>query len=190
MRSDTIAISAMSHQLMGGRRRSAVNHVIDFGCAVRISSATLTTCTISPTAWTRTMWAPASTAAVTAAAVPQSRSGAGRPPSASRMKDLRDGPDEHRPIERRRQRREPCQHTITVVRPFGKPDAGIDDHALRSPRPRPPRPPGWPSVPPRLPPSDSAYTASAYIAFGRPRMCISTSATRTRRHVRELRLVP
>src|SRR6266542_3386821 len=49
-----------------------------------ISSATLTTCTISATACTRTICAPARTAAVHAAAVPQSRWSAGRRPTASR----------------------------------------------------------------------------------------------------------
>ena len=42
--------------------------------AERIASATRTTCTISRTRWARTMCAPARTAAVTAAALGQSRS--------------------------------------------------------------------------------------------------------------------
>ena len=94
------------------------------------SSATRTTCTISATACTRTMCAPASTAAVTAAAVPQSRSGAGRPPTASRRNDLRDGPDEDGTVERRRELGQAGQHTIAVRRPFGKPDARVDDQPI------------------------------------------------------------
>ena len=46
------------------------------------------------------------------------------------MNDLRDGPDQQRPAERRGDLRQPRQHTITVRRPFGKPDAGIDDEPL------------------------------------------------------------
>lgn len=36
---------------------------------------------------------------------------------------------EQRPIERAGDLREPRQHTIAVLGPFGKPDAGVDDHA-------------------------------------------------------------
>jgi hypothetical protein len=39
-------------------------------------------------------------------------------------------PDEHRAVERRRELGQTGQHTITVRRPFGKPQARVDDHAL------------------------------------------------------------
>ncbi len=50
-----------------------------------------TTCTISATSWTRTMWAPPRTAAATAAAVPKSRSPTGRSRTLP-MKLFREGP--------------------------------------------------------------------------------------------------
>ena len=40
---------------------------------------------------------------------------------------------QHGTVERRRELRESCQHTITVRRPFGKPDARIDDDAFADP---------------------------------------------------------
>ena len=49
--------------------------------------------------------------------------GAGRPPSAPRRNDLRDGPTSTGRLERRGQLRQARQHTIAVRRPFGKPDA-------------------------------------------------------------------
>jgi hypothetical protein len=60
--------------------------------AALIRSATRTTSIISLTACTRTMCAPSSTLAVTAAAVPQSRSAGLRAPVARVMKDFREGP--------------------------------------------------------------------------------------------------
>ena len=124
MRSDTTTMSAMSHQPMGGRRRSAVNHVIDSVSAGR------------PDLLRHPSRPAPSRHGVDADDVGARQHGGrhrrGRAPVAFRRgpaaerlahERLARRTDEHRPIERRGQCREPCQHTIAVVRPFGKPDA-------------------------------------------------------------------
>ena len=77
------------------------------------------TATIGPTAWTRTTWAPSSTAAVTAAAVPQSApSGRHLAAPALLMKeiDLRDGPTTiGRPSAANRGEPSP-EHAVTCAR--------------------------------------------------------------------------
>ena len=71
---------------------------------------------------------------------------------------------------------EPRQHTIAVRRPFGEPDAGIDDRRVSAAR----RPPSRgacarrSSPPPRRRRRRSA--PRAYMSLERPRVCIRTSA--------------
>ena len=133
-----------------GTRSSVTTSLMRNGAA-RMRSATRTASAISLTPWTRTMWAPARTQAVTAAAVAQSRSVAGRSPIAVFRNDFRDGPDQDRPVERRP----------------GGPGARATSHVLRgalgeaqardrgrSPRARcpPPSRGRWPLAAPRQPP--------------------------------------
>ena len=109
--------------------------------AARISSATRTTCTISSTAWTRTMCAPARTAAV-------DRRGrapvalAGRPLAERRRggttcATARPAAAGRAPRTRRR-RAAPAPQA--VLGPLGEAEAGVEDDALarrrRRPRPR------------------------------------------------------
>ena len=97
----------------------------------RIASAARTTCTIWATACTRTMCAPASTAAC--------HGRGGRPVAPGRVgtaggfpqKRLARRTDQHGPVRAPRDLGQPRQHTITMRRPFGKPEAGIDQHPFQ-----------------------------------------------------------
>ena len=72
-----------------GRRRAGFGP--ESGAAIGWRRRRATTCTISATRCTRTMCAPARTAAVTAAAVAQSRSAGGRAPDRGRQERLARG---------------------------------------------------------------------------------------------------
>ena len=108
-------------------------------CAVA-SAHRARTCTISATSWTRTMCAPTSTAAVTAAAVPQTRSAGGT--LAERGLEERLARRARRGSGRpsARERRQAGQHRERLCSArFAKPEAGVDDDPRRArcPRPRP-----------------------------------------------------
>ena len=165
---DTIAMSRRSHHVTGGRSssessqgmigrgsgpgarsrgrspRRASTPALTRGprsvpepCS-RIISATRATCTISATAWTRTICAPPSTAAVTAAAVAQSRSAAGAPPAAAARNDLREGPTSTgRPSAARAA--SAGQRGQAVLGPLGEAQARVDDDLLPGARRGSPR---------------------------------------------------
>ena len=73
--------------------------------------------------------------------------------------------DEHRSIERGCQRREPCQHTITVVRLFGKPEAPGRRSCDAASTPRAAATARLASSSAVTSATTSWYTASAYIGF-------------------------
>ena len=92
-------------------------------------SATRTTSTMARTSCTRTMCAPSRTLAVTAAAVPQSRSSGGRSPSAALQERLARGAGENRPT----QRGDPIelrQHVEAVLGALREAEPGIEDDGV------------------------------------------------------------
>ena len=141
---DTIAMSRRSHQVTAGRcSRSESQDIKKVGGSNRRSRSApanptgglmdrvgdADTGTRSATRCTRTMCAPPRTAAVTAAAVAQSRSAAGSGPVAAVRNDLRDGPTSSgRPSAARRV--EPPGRQNCAPDCFAKPRPGIEDQPI------------------------------------------------------------
>ena len=135
-------MSAMSHQLTGGRRkksRSPPHNAMQWLRSMasllplsRISSGDTLHSTCKPSRQTGVdahHEAPArDSAPVTAAEVPLIPFGRrlGHP-TQNATNDFREGPIRTGRSNSPAIRSEPCQHTIAVLRPFGKPDPRIDD---------------------------------------------------------------
>ena len=190
-------MSTRSHQPMGGRRRSAVSQVMHRRCACsaawrRISSATRTTCTISRHR-------------VDADDVRAGEHGRGhggrrapvalgRGPVAERLAQerLARRPDEHAAGRAPRPARAaaPAHHSCASGR-LANPMPGSTMMRSRCHAGRRRDAPCWPRSSAATSPTTSSYAASAYIVFGRPRVCIRTSAApRSRDDRRQRGLVP
>ena len=142
----------------------------------RMASHIRTTSTIARTSCTRTTWAPPSTQAATAAAVPMSRSPTGR--SSTRADEaLARGPDQHRPVERAPARAGGAAPPGCGAASLEKPMPGSTISCARRHARRLRAPPALPQLGDHLRPSRPRSAGSRCMVAKSPRRCMSTAGT-------------